>query len=74
MRRALVTCGLAVCLGSPLFAQDQQDDPFASIPWQEGPVLGDLGDEAHVRVPGSCLFTGADGTEQVQELLDRRLA
>lgn len=68
MRRALVTCGLVVCLASPLFAQDQQEDPFASIPWQEGPVLGDLGDEAQVRVPGSCLFTGADGTEQFLEL------
>ena len=68
MRRALVTCGLAACLVSPLLAQEQEDDPFGSIPWQEGPILGDLGKEARVQVPAGCLFTGEKGTEQFLEL------
>ncbi len=37
------------------------------IPWVQGPVLGELGPEARVRVPGGCAFTGQDGVRQFME-------
>ena len=52
----------------PLAAQDQEPSPFERIPWQNGPVQGDLGGEAQVQVPEGCVFTGAAGTGQFLEL------
>jgi len=46
----------------------QQQSPFSKIPWERGPVLGDLGKEAQVKVPDGCLFTTAEGTRQFLEL------
>lgn len=50
-----------------------QDLPLGSqkpteIPWVHGPVIGRLGAEAQVRVPGGCAFTGQDGIRQFMEL------
>ncbi len=52
----------------PGLAQDSSDSAFSKIPWQHGPILGDLGREAQVAVPDGCMFTGADGTRQFMEL------
>lgn len=41
---------------------------FATIPWEKGPALGDLGSEAQIRVPEGCLFTKGDGVRQFNEL------
>jgi uncharacterized membrane-anchored protein len=62
--------GVFLCLlAGPLAAQDdQQSSPFDAIPWQHGPVAGDLGTEARVQVPEGCLFTGSVGTGQFLEL------
>src|SRR5687767_5875033 len=49
-------------------AQESEGNAFSKIPWETGPVLGDLGTEARVAVPDDCLFTGADGTRQFMEL------
>ena len=62
---ALVLCLLAL---NPLAAQDQEPSAFERIPWQTGPVVGDLGGESQVQVPENCLFTGAAGTGQFLEL------
>jgi len=61
---------LALLLGHvlPGLAQDSREDAFGKIPWQSGPVLGDLGQESQVAVPDHCAFTGADGTRQFMEL------
>ena len=68
---AVLLCLLAV---PPLAAQDQEPSPFERIPWQTGPVLGDLGTEAQVQVPEGCLFTGATGTGQFLELTENPAA
>jgi uncharacterized membrane-anchored protein len=52
----------------PALAQDSREEAFGKIPWQTGPLLGDLGDEAQVAVPDNCAFTGADGTRRFMEL------
>ena len=65
------SAGVLLCLlaWSPLAAQDSQEpSAFERIPWQPGPVMGDLGGEAQVQVPDGCLFTGAMGTGQFLEL------
>jgi uncharacterized membrane-anchored protein len=49
-------------------AQDSAEDAFSKIPWQPGPMMGDLGTEARVATPDDCTFTGADGTRQFMEL------
>jgi uncharacterized membrane-anchored protein len=41
---------------------------FQAISWDEGPIAGALGDEAKVRVPNGCRFTGAPGTQAFMEL------
>ncbi len=41
---------------------------FTAIPWEKGPVLGDLGAEAQIQVPEGCLFTKGDGVRQFNEL------
>lgn len=64
----VLTFALLVGSALPALAQDSSDDAFSKIPWESGPVLGDLGKEAQVAVPDSCLFTGQDGTRQFMEL------
>jgi uncharacterized membrane-anchored protein len=61
---------LALLTGTavPAAAQDSSDNAFSKIPWEKGPVLGKLGDEAQVAVPDGCLFTEGEGTRQYLEL------
>lgn len=67
-RRALL---LAAVLTPPLAAQEQATGvQFDDIPWEQGPVLGDLGAEAEVRVPAGCLFTKGDGVRMFMELTE----
>ncbi len=50
-----------------------QDDgvlTFDDIPWEQGPVLGDLGAEAEVKVPEGCLFTKGKGVGMFMELTE----
>jgi uncharacterized membrane-anchored protein len=68
VQRASVGALFCVLAWSPLGAQDSEPSPFERIPWQTGPVLGDLGGEAQVQVPEGCLFTGSVGTGQFLEL------
>ena len=69
VQRASVGALLYILAWSPLLAQDSQEpSAFERIPWQNGPVLGDLGGEAQVQVPEGCLFTGAPGTGQFLEM------
>jgi uncharacterized membrane-anchored protein len=72
--RASVGALLTLLAWSPLVAQDQEPSPFERIPWQTGPVQGDLGNEAQVQVPEGCLFTGAAGTGQFLELTENPAA
>jgi uncharacterized membrane-anchored protein len=69
VQRASVGALLCLLAWSPLAAQDTQEpSAFEQIPWQSGPVMGDLGGEAQIQVPEGCLFTGAVGTGQFLEL------
>jgi len=66
--RLALTLALLLAPVTPGLAQDSADDAFSKIPWQPGPVLGDLGAEAQVATPDDCTFTGAEGTRQFMEL------
>ena len=70
MSPTAIMLALALLLGTtlPSQAQDSYDDAFSKIPWQTGPLLGDLGKQAQVAVPDNCVFTGEDGTQQFMEL------
>jgi uncharacterized membrane-anchored protein len=63
---------LALLVGTalPSQAQDSSDDAFSKIPWQTGPILGDLGKQAQVAVPDNCVFTGEEGTREFMELTE----
>jgi uncharacterized membrane-anchored protein len=64
----VLTLALLLAPALPALAQDSGEDGFSKLPWQPGPVLGDLGEEAQVAVPDDCTFTGADGSRQFMEL------
>ena len=68
--RLALTLGLLLGLASQVRAQDSANDAFDKIPWEPGPILGELGPEAQVAVPDDCLFTGGDGTRQFMELTE----
>jgi uncharacterized membrane-anchored protein len=70
MSASPIALTLALLVGSslPALAQDSSTSAFDKIPWESGPVLGKLGDEARVTVPEGCHFTGQDGTRQFMEL------
>jgi uncharacterized membrane-anchored protein len=75
VQRASLSALLCLLAWSPLAAQDSQEpSAFERIPWQTGPVLGDLGGEAQVQVPEGCLFTGSQGTGQFLELTENPAA
>jgi uncharacterized membrane-anchored protein len=65
MRRSAI---VLVSLLAPASLAGQGQSAFDAIPWHRGPTTGDLGAEAQVTVPGSCLFTGRDGVRQFLEL------
>ena len=66
--RMTLTFALLLCVAGPALAQESEGNAFSKIPWETGPVLGDLGAEAKVAVPDDCVFTGAEGTRQFMEL------
>lgn len=62
---------LSAALALPVMAQEQATGvQFDDIPWEQGPVLGDLGSEAEVKVPGGCMFTKGDGVRMFMELTE----
>lgn len=65
---ALALLSSALLLAPTLAAQEQVK--FDDIPWEQGPVLGDLGSEAEVKVPGGCMFTKGDGVRMFMELTE----
>jgi len=52
----------------PLPVQAQEGKPAGRIPWEEGPVVGKLGDVAQINVPEHYRFTGKDGAARFMEL------
>jgi uncharacterized membrane-anchored protein len=75
VQRASFSALLCLLAWSPVAAQDSEEpSAFERIPWQTGPVLGDLGGEAQVQVPEGCLFTGSLGTGQFLELTENPAA
>jgi uncharacterized membrane-anchored protein len=69
LQRASAGALLCLLASSSLLAQESQEpSAFERIPWQTGPVMGDLGGEAQIQVPEGCLFTGTLGTGQFLEL------
>lgn len=47
---------------------DQASDLLESIPWTEGPGLGEMGNYGQIGVPEGFVFTGPGGTAQFLEL------
>ena len=68
--RLALTLGFLLGLVAQGRAQDSANDAFDKIPWEPGPILGHLGQEAQVAVPDNCVFTGGDGTRQFMELTE----
>ena len=66
--RMTLTLALLFGAAAPGLAQESDGNAFSKIPWETGPVLGDLGSEAKVAVPDDCVFTGGEGTRQFMEL------
>jgi uncharacterized membrane-anchored protein len=66
--RMTLTLALLLGVAGPGAAQDSEGSAFSKIPWETGPVLGDLGAEARVAVPENCMFTGGEGTRRFMEL------
>jgi len=57
---------LAFSIGVP--AQEPQQQPQVKIDWEQGPVVGHLGDIGEIKVPQGYAFTGKDGARKVLEL------
>ena len=57
-------------LSSPAFAQEQQANPIAQLPWQVGPTKGQIADRATIDVPEGYAFLGAEGTRKLEVLLE----
>lgn len=71
MRNSRTLLGLAICLTLPTIGLAQDTGvTFRDIPWIEGPVAADIGQEARIAVPDGCLFTGMDGVRQFMELTE----
>lgn len=63
--------GLAFTVVACRFASAQDaEDAFLSIPWQEGPTVGEMGPYAQITVPEGFLFTGPEGTPKFLELTE----
>jgi uncharacterized membrane-anchored protein len=63
MTRTFLTAALLLCLLGVAAAQQ-------SIPWEDGPTVGKLGDVAEITVPAGYRFTGAQGARMVMELTE----
>ena len=71
VRQAALLLLLAFGFHQSLHAQDSARIKLArSIPWTQGPVLGQLGKEAEVSVPESCRFTGTRGAALFMKLTE----
>lgn len=46
------------------------EDTFLSIPWEQGPTVGEMGPYAQITVPEGFLFTGPAGTPKFLELTE----
>jgi len=71
MRKSTMFFGLAALLIS-LCAWSQepetQQQPKVKIDWAHGPVMGQLGDIAQIKVPEGYAFSGEEGAQKVLEL------
>ena len=73
--KALATAAIVLTV-LPLnaHAQEQQGESiWESIPWAQGPIVGQLGTEAQVKVPAGCLFTGLNGMKKFMEMTQNPL-
>jgi uncharacterized membrane-anchored protein len=62
--RALILFGSVLAIESPCPAQDKNN----SIDWQDGPIVGKLGDIARISIPMGYRFTGKTGAQKLLEL------
>lgn len=54
----------------PATAQESDgDSAISDLPWQVGPAKGQIGDKATIEVPEGYAFLGAEGTGQLNEML-----
>ena len=58
---------IALSIASSASAQEPSN-PLASLPWQEGPITGKLGDVASIAVPEGYQFVDSDGASKFLEL------
>lgn len=62
--QVLTLLGLIPLLQPPCHAQDKSNP----IDWQDGPMVGRLGDIAQISIPKGYRFTGKPGTQKLLEL------
>jgi len=62
----------ALALVTTTFPADAQEagNPFAELPWQVGPIEAAIGERATIDIPDGYAFLGADGTRQLDVLLE----
>lgn len=66
LRYALLFSLLALALS--VVAQEPSQQPKVKIDWKRGPITGQLGDIAQLKIPEGYLFTGPDGARKILEL------
>ena len=59
---------VALSIAAPATAQEPDSNPLASLPWQEGPIDGKLGDVASIAVPEGFQFVDSAGASKFLEL------
>lgn len=64
----LLGCAVVINEDFSIVRADEASDLLESIPWVEGPGLGELGNYGQIKVPEGFVFTGPGGTAQFLEL------
>lgn len=67
--RLLAACSLLISLllsATSVYAGTEED--FGNLPWQKGPVTGELGNIARVEIPAGYAFLGQNGMERFNQL------
>lgn len=56
-------------LAFPAIAQDSEHNPVGELPWQLGPTTGQIARHATIQVPEDFAFLGAEGTRDLEVLM-----
>lgn len=60
---------LLAALALPAIARGAEPDPIDELPWQLGPTTGEIARHATIQVPEGFAFLGAEGTRDLEVLM-----